>query len=380
MTGTTGRIAVKVNGKNHTGLVVLCAGVLALAALGAWKRHRIAERGATTQGGVRLASADLRSPSPRPSPLEEGGPLSAQTNTGVFRDAVAGKLQDLLTEVKSAPDAKAARQRLAALHAALSAMPTNEAATAIRQLLDSHVDGSTHLGFKVASNGLLEAAPTLRTFLLDELARIDPMAAAQYARTVLGSKDSPDEWALALRNLARGDSSSDGRVLLEHKTDELLHQESWQTNPSAGYLEAFDVAVYLGATNLMPALSDLVRRHDNAAVSHAAFLALDRMVINDPATILGALEADPALMQGREATRANYFARADVRDSQQRQVLESYLLNSQISPAELETFAGGYPSPLGAARVFSIPSPSARFRPVLSASPPRRSSRPSESR
>jgi len=49
-------------------------------------------------------------------------------------------------------------------------------------------------------------------------------------------------------------------------------------------------------------------------------------------------------MQGREVTRANYFARADVGDAQQRTVLENYLLNPQLRPAELSTFAGLYPS------------------------------------
>ena len=47
------------------------------------------------------------------------------------------------------------------------------------------------------------------------------------------------------------------------------------------------------------------------------------MVINDPAALLAALEADPGLMQGRENTRADYFARANVQDAQQRQILEA---------------------------------------------------------
>jgi hypothetical protein len=59
---------------------------------------------------------------------------------------------------------------------------------------------------------------------------------------------------------------------------------------------------------------------------------------------MAALEADPSLMQGREATRADYFARADVRDPQQRQVLENYLLDPNLSASELQTFAGIYPN------------------------------------
>ena len=149
---------------------------------------------------------------------------------------------------------------------------------------------------------------------------------------------------MALRTLATGDTSADGRALLQQKAGELLQYGPWQQNPSTGYLEAFDVAVYLGGTSLVPALTGLVRLQDNPAVAHAAYLALDRLAINEPAALLGALEADPSLMQGREQTRADYFARADVRDPQQRQVLESYLLDPQRSAAELAQFVGVFPN------------------------------------
>ena len=226
----------------------------------------------------------------------------------------------------------------------LSAMPTNEAVVANRQFLDSKADASTHLGFKVGKNGLLDEAPTLRTFLLDELARLDPAAAAGYAKVILSSMDSPDEWAVALRNLAWGDTSDQGHSLLEQKTTEMLQYEPWQQNPSTGFLEAFDVAVYLGGTGLMPALTDLVRQQNNPAVAHASYLALDRLVIHNPTATLTALLADPDSMQGREATRANYFARADVSDPQQLHILENYLLNPQITPTEIDTFAGIFPN------------------------------------
>ena len=160
----------------------------------------------------------------------------------------------------------------------------------------------------------------------------------------MSSKDSPDEWAVALRNLARGDASDDARALLKTKTGELLQNQAWQQGPSVGYLEAFDTAVFLGGTDLLTPLTDLVREQDNQAVAHAAFLALDRMVINDPFAMLTALVADPGLMRGRENTRADYFARADVQDARQRQILESYLLNPQTSPAELGQFAGLFPN------------------------------------
>jgi hypothetical protein len=253
-------------------------------------------------------------------------------------------LRTAAADLANASDAARQKQALARLRQTLASSPTNEASAAICRFLDSKADAPTRQGFKIGGNGFLTEAPTLRTFLLDYLGLVDPAAAAAYARVVLGSSESPDEWALALRNLAQGDTSAEARALLEQKTGELLRHEAWQQEPSVGYLEAFDAAVYLGGTNLALSLADLVRRQDNPAVAHAAYLALDRLVIKDTSQLLSALEAAPELMQGREATRADYFARADVRDPQQRQVLERYLLDPQRSGAELAQFAGLFPN------------------------------------
>ena len=312
-------------------------------------RIAIAALGALVVIALWFGSRQTRQPAPAPTAVAPVATRAAISQTVVSApvahpDDYKGELRQLCDSLKAAPDAKAAQRSLGELRRELSAMPTSAAVAAIRQFLDSKADAATHLVFKLAANGMLDEAPTLRTFLLDELGRLDPAAAADYSKVVLAGMDSPDEWAVALRNLAAGDSSDPGRALLEQKTVQLLQYVPWQQNPSTGYLEAFDVAVYLGGTDLLPTLSGLVQSQDNPAVAHAAYLALDRLVINNPATELAALEAAPDLMQGREATRADYFARADVRDPQQRQVLESYLLNLAISSSELQTFAGIYPN------------------------------------
>jgi hypothetical protein len=268
----------------------------------------------------------------------------ASDTAALLADHENRSLRELCETLRMETDARYIRQRLAERRIDLAAMPKSEAVAAIRRFLDSKADASTHLGFKLASNGLLDEAPTLRTFLLDELGRLDPAAAADYAKTVLVSMDSADEWSVALRNLALGDASADGRAFLQQKIAQLLAYAPWQQNPSVGYLEAFDVAVYLGGTDLLPALSGLVQSQDNPAVAHAAFLALDRLVIDNPAAVLASLEAEPDLMAGRESTRADFFARVDVRDPQQQQILESYLVNPAITAAELQTFAGVFPN------------------------------------
>lgn len=289
-----------------------------------------------------------KSPSANPGKKvsEQPSPNTNRTSATANQSesALEQRLQSAANALASAATTDAKRQALVRLREGLGTGSTNGISTAIRRLLNSKTDAVTGQGFKLAGNGSLTEAPTLRTFLLDQLAALDPAAAAAYAREILNTSDSPDEWAVALRNLARGDGSSEARSLLEAKTTELLRKESWQSDPSVGYLEAFDTAVYLGGTNLLSPLSDLARKKDNQAVAHAAFLTLDRLAINQPTETLQALAQHPEWMTGREETRANYFARADVGDAAQRTLVEAYLLDASRSPAELQSFAGVFPN------------------------------------
>jgi hypothetical protein len=321
--------------QNINGFLIGVICVFVLTALAIWLWHHSSEGKTPIQVSAGSTRTNVNSL-----------PITSVASTAAANPQTAtnNRLQKVCDALQAAPDAASARRQLAELRAMLSAMPTNEAIAVIRQFLDSKADASTHLGFKVARDGLLDEAPTLRTFLLDELARIDPAAAADYSKVILASMDSPDEWAVALRNLAWGDSSDSGHALLEQKTTEMLQYEPWQQNPSVGFLESFDVAVYLGGTSLMPTLTSLVQQQNDPAIAHASYLALDRLVINNPATTLAALLADPGSMEGHESTRADYFARADVSDPQQKQILENYLLDPQITPAEIAAFANIFPN------------------------------------
>lgn len=269
---------------------------------------------------------------------------SGAVNTASASKIPGSEIGDAAAGLRNAADRDTARRQLDKLRQLLSIMSASQASAAIRQFLDSKTDAPTRQGFKIGGKGLLDSAPTLRVFLLDYLGRIDPEAAAMYSRTILSSMDSADEWAVALRNLVTGDGSVDARGLAEQKLDQMLHHEPWQQDPSVGFLESFDAAVYLGGTNFVPTLSELVSKKDNPAVAHAAYLALDRLIINNPTELLTSLESDLSLLGGRELTRANFFARADVRDPQQRQVLETYLLDPRLGLAELNQFAGLFPS------------------------------------
>ncbi len=300
-----------------------------------WRRLVACVAVVAASAGLALWLEAPKKKAARPAPPISRTANSALTSPltgGVANVAAPGNVASTIAaaaaRLRNADSSDTGLRQLNALRQALSALPAKEASAAIRHFLDSREDAPTRQGFKIGAKGLLDQAPSLRVFLLDYLERVDPAAAAAYARTILSSMDSPDEWAVALRNLAMGDDSPDARALLTQKTKEMFQNALWQQNPSVGFLEAFDMAAYSGGTELVPTLTELLRNPENPAVAHAAYLALDRLIISEPATLLAALEAEPDLMQGRELTRADYFARADVRDPQQRQVLENYLLDA----------------------------------------------------
>jgi len=263
---------------------------------------------------------------------------------GPKRPNAREQLEQAAEALKKTPDPGAAERKLTELRTLLPTLPADAAATAIRDTLQSNIDSPTHLDFTVGPGGALERASSLRVFLLDYLAQVDPAAAAAEAEKVLSRKSSPDEWAIALRNYARVRETPEDRTFLGRKFEEMVRHEEWQKSPSAGFLQAFDVPVFLGGTELVPTLTDLLKKKDNQAVAHAAYLALDRLVLKEPAAMLTELQRDPELMRGREITRANYFARANLSDVQQKAVVETYLLDPARLPAELNTFAKLYPN------------------------------------
>jgi hypothetical protein len=257
---------------------------------------------------------------------------------------LSAQLHSAAASLQNANDAEASKRTFSELRAKLYGMPREEASAVIVEFLNSNADAATGLELKLGPGGSMAEPPSLRVFLEDYLAHIDPTAAATYAEKVLGTMNSPEEWAISLRNYALANTSEEARAFLRQKMEAMMRHEPWQKNASTAFLEAFDVAVYLGGTELMPTLTDLLRRKDNQAVAHAAYLAVDRLVLRDPVGVLNELYKQPELMKGREPTRANFFARANLDDPRQRALIESYLLSPQLPSGELEAFAAIFPN------------------------------------
>jgi hypothetical protein len=275
------------------------------------------------------------------SPPQGIGPSRTSLHTGAPTASPLVGACDLLREKPGRP---AALQTLKELQAALNAMPRDEAVTWIRSFLASGQDLPTGLSFEIAAGGGLTEWPTFRTFLLDALLAIDPAAAATLGRVILTTPTSADEWALALRNVGRVESGAEAKALLIERTEALIGNPAWQANPSVGYLNAFDVLVHTNATASTPLLSGLIQQKDRADLAHAGFLTLDRLVQRNPADVLPRLAADTALLASRPEMTAQQFARADLRDETQREIVKSWLLDPARTATQLRSFAAVYPN------------------------------------
>lgn len=260
------------------------------------------------------------------------------------RVSISVQIREVLTRLKASTDKSVNRGLIAELRVLLDSLPPNVASHEVRSLLASRIDAPTQLDVTVKKGGKLGDASSFRVVLLDYLGQIDREAAAIVSREILSVPTSADEWAVSLRNVAWADDSADTMEFLRRKAAEMISNTAWRKNPSAGFLEAFDVIVHARGFGLAPQIAELVRDKENRSLAYAAFLTLDRLTLSDAAAALAPLAEQPALMAGREQTRANFFARLDVSDAPQRALLEKYLLDTHRSPQELQTFAGIFPN------------------------------------
>ena len=264
---------------------------------------------------------------------------SSQSSTvSVLHRALLVALSSLRTET----DPNKSRLLLEALKAQLMRNDDKaEAVGTILEFLHSGRDATTGLAFRVGPNHVLAESPTLRTALLDWLGQLNPVAAAQNAPLTFESRVSAEEYVMALRNFARG--YPERRDELRDYFNRLLSHTPWANPPSAGYLESFDVVPHLADPSFIPPLSALLAPTAQTSVRHAALVAMDRLVLTNPAGALEELLQTKAF-DAQPLLRASFIARADIRDAIQRQIVESYLLSPFLSDRELDKFVLLFPN------------------------------------
>lgn len=247
--------------------------------------------------------------------------------------------------LESVIDENLSADSLSQLRSELTSMEKVRAVEVIRSFLRGGRDRSTGMEFEISDGGNLKSWPTLRVFLLDVVAVIDPAAAIEISREILATPTTADEWSLALRNIGRSGRTTDSDAFLRFKTTELILNPAWQARPSIGYFQAFDLLVHTEATSESPLLSSMIQRGgEREDLAHAAFLTLDRLVQRKPADMLQRLTVDTALRESHPEMAAQQFARADLRDPAQKVIVESWLLDPTRTSKELHAFAGVFPN------------------------------------
>ena len=288
-----------------------------------------------------LAAGKTFRPGAQPSVSSEAvaapTPAPASSDQPLF-DRIGALLSKLRRNGANAQD-------LALLRRALFEKPIDGIA-AIRRFLATHEDAATGQRFTVGPNGVLEGAPTLRIFLLDVLGQLSRSegggAGAEIAREILEKKDSPDEWAIALRNLAWDEPKS--RPFLAGKMHEMLDYEPWTATPTSGMLEAFDVVVFSRDATFIPTLAAMTHG-GNSPLQRAATVALDRLAESSPLAVMNYLNTHPATIADLPFVRADYFAKADLGDAQQRKAVEVYLDRADVGVSEKTKFLHAVASP-----------------------------------
>jgi hypothetical protein len=224
---------------------------------------------------------------------------------------------------------------LAALREELLRGDPAQSIAAISAFLASGRDAATGQGFAVGEGGALAGAGTLRVFLMDLLGQISKKtgvdAAAKIARQVLQTKNSADEWAVSLRNVAWHEPGA--KAFLAERMREMLAHEPWRAEPSDGMLEAFDVIVFAQDPTFIPTLTSLLRGNPSP-LQQASSVALDRLSEAAPLDTMNWLNSHPAELADRPFLRADYFSKADLSQPAQRQAIEFYLGRQDVSAAE----------------------------------------------
>jgi len=258
------------------------------------------------------------------------------------------ELQALKSLLAQKPDRETALRLLREfMQKAFASNPDAEAA-ALLEFLQSGQDEATGLDFIVGEAGLDEW-PSLRTFLLDLLGKIDLDAAAQYAlANIIPFKKSTPEYAVSLQILWNDGGAEKPTPELTQAWLGLLGKADWSARPDAAWLESLDFAsripeatpVFIEAASLW-----LARPEEASGKAETVEIALERMMIRHPAETLSALlENSQWMSEGRgPAVRATLFARADASAPEQVIYLKDYLQNLDPSGNEAKVFYRSFP-------------------------------------
>lgn len=276
-------------------------------------------------------------------------PSETQARSG--RNAIEEPLTRLfassLANFKNSASADESRLILKNLREGIRSADPGKAAAALAAFLKSGDDTPTRLPFSVGDGGMMNDVSSFRLALLDLLPSLDPELALSVSREIMDRKTNPDEYALALRNLAWNDLDGDLHVEVIDRLNQMIQVGDWLAKPSAGFLEAFDATVFVKneqSFKILVSLHQLAGESGDSNLGRASFMALDRVVLGNPEVLIQAFESDPGLSSMDASLRASLISRMDLTDAKQREVFTRYLSDSTLSEKELDYFTGVFPN------------------------------------
>ncbi len=247
--------------------------------------------------------------------------------------------RDLSEAARTGFAERSAEAVVADLEAELHRMAPARRLQILLELLASGEDLNLGLDFRIGPGGDLVSAPTLRTQAMEWLARWFPEAAAEHALNVFGDSDSPDEWALALRNRGRvHDPTSDPAFL--RAVERVVRDKIWRAESTAGYAEAHDALVAAARVDLVPELLDAM-----ATAPHLQRLGaqvLEKLVPAAGEAGFQQVLESPAYSDVPRL-RASLMARADPRNAREREFLGRYLREIIPEPKIRAFFLSQFP-------------------------------------
>lgn len=275
-------------------------------------------------------------------PSFESGVKDANATTTV--DQIVTQLTGSLELLKRTHGAAQGQEIISKMFEALEEYSVGDASRAIVQVLNTREDALAFGRFAPGPDGFLNAYPSFRTALLDQLEKLDPVAALKMGKSILTESENADEWAVSLRMVSRNARSTEDLEFLRGKVQELLHKEAWLNDPTFSFLHAFDAAVDDGRGVTIQRLGELLDSMDDRAVAHAATVSLDRLFQNQTLAGVEYVTSHPEFLNEAKGFRASLVARIDPSNTQEVVLAESYLEDSSFSSEEKRTFFQLFPN------------------------------------
>ena len=225
------------------------------------------------------------------------------------------------------------------------------AAAVLADFLRSGIDAETGAGFAVGRHGQLDLANSMRVYMLDKMLSLNPEKALVLSREVIATHQNQNEYAIALRNLAKQDGEKVSQQEIDSAFTAMMADEQWRKAPQSGFYNSFDMAVGKPSAATVGAVLEQMRNLDavgsdtRAGLWNATSLALDRVMQTQPELVLEWLVANPNDFLSESAgMRPEVLSRINVTTEIGRKALGTYLNSTTHADGELEEFLERYPN------------------------------------